>query len=89
MSQVGHAVAGALEVSLHAAAVSDCLQGAQAGSGGQIRHAVPQLLLTLGKFEQLCTGALQGPPGGSCARGPETAAVLLPVVGGGGGKAPG
>lgn len=44
MSQVGHAVAGALEVSLHAAAVSDCLQGAQAGSGGQIRHAVPQLL---------------------------------------------
>lgn len=44
MSQVGHAVAGALEVSLHAAAVSDCLQGAQTGSGGQIRHAVPQLL---------------------------------------------
>lgn len=27
VSQVGHAVARALEVSLHAAAVSDCLQG--------------------------------------------------------------
>lgn len=44
MSQVGHAVARALEVSLHAAAVSDCLQGAKAGAGSQIRHAVPQLL---------------------------------------------
>lgn len=27
VSQLGHAVARALEVSLHAAAVSDCLQG--------------------------------------------------------------
>lgn len=44
MRQVRHAVARALEVSLHAAAVSDSLQGAQAGARGQIRHAVPQLL---------------------------------------------
>ncbi len=44
MSQVGHAVARALEVSLHAAAVSDCLQGTKACAGCQIRHAVPQLL---------------------------------------------
>lgn len=42
--QVRHAVARALEVSLHAAAVSDSLQGTQAGARGQIRHAVPQLL---------------------------------------------
>lgn len=44
VTQAGHAVAGALEVSLHAAAVSDRLQGTQAGARGQIRHAVPQLL---------------------------------------------
>lgn len=43
VSQMGHAAARALEVCLHAAAVSDCLQGTQAGAGGQIRHAVPQL----------------------------------------------
>lgn len=41
VSQVGHAVARALEVSLHAAAVSDCFQGTQACSGGQIGHATP------------------------------------------------
>jgi len=44
VSQVRHAVARALEVSLHAAAVSDRFQGTKAGAGGQVRHAVPQLL---------------------------------------------
>lgn len=43
MGQVRYAVARALEVSLHAAAVPDCLQGSQAGAGGQVRHAVPHL----------------------------------------------
>lgn len=70
MGQVRHAVARALEVSLHAAAVSDCFQGAKAGAGGQVRHAVPQLLLALGKLEQLCTGSLQRASGCSGARCP-------------------
>jgi len=44
--QAGHAVARALEVSLHAAAVPDRLQGTQAGAGCQVGHAVSRLLCT-------------------------------------------
>lgn len=44
-----------------------------------------QLTLTLGELKELGTGALERSPGRSCAWSPESVAVFLAVVGGGGG----